>query len=352
MKRLVRRCFDEGGYPYAMHLEEAARRYGSDRIARLSSNENPLPPTDAAIAEGCTALSGVNRYPDNGVARFIGALREYYGDYQFVAGVGMDGVIETAIRTLVGPGDRVVVSTPTFSFYGLAAVAQGAEVVPVSRDGRFAVDPGKFASAACGAKISFLCSPNNPTGNATPVDVVEKILEATDGMIFLDNAYVEYSDLDYTGLMDRYDRLIIGRTMSKIYSLAGLRIGYAFVPEWFAPYYRRAATPHTVNSVSAAVAHGAFRDRSRLTDIRKQVAAWRERVAKECRFLALPSDANFVMVDVAPFTGDEMVGHLADRGVLVRSCRGFPGLADHYVRVSFGEEWENDRFLESINSLK
>ncbi|MDD1717577.1 MAG: aminotransferase class I/II-fold pyridoxal phosphate-dependent enzyme [Methanoregulaceae archaeon] len=351
MKRLVRRCFDEGGYSYAMRIEEAARRFGSDRVARLSSNENPLPPSDAAVEEGCNSLAGVNRYPDEGVGRFIRALREHYGDYHFVAGVGMDGVIETTIRTLVEPGDRVAVSTPTFSFYGLAAVAQGAEVVSVPRDGTFAVDPGRFARAACGAKLSFLCTPNNPTGNATPIEAVREILESTDGMLFLDNAYVEYSDLDYTKLMDRYDRLIIGRTMSKIFSLAGLRIGYAFVPEWFVPYYRRAATPHTVNSVSAAAAHGAFCDRGRLTGIRTRVAEWRERVIRECRYPTFPSDSNFIMVDVAPRTGDEAVERLADKGVLVRSCKGFSGLADHYIRVSYGEEWENDRFLEAINSI-
>ncbi len=264
----------------------------------------------------------------------------------------MDGVIETTIRTLVEPGEQVAVSTPTFSFYRLAAIAHGAKVVSVPRDADFSVDSSRFAQAAKDAKISFICSPNNPTGNAEPVETIVEVLDSIEGVLFLDNAYVEFSRLDYTSLMDRYDRLIIGRTMSKIYSLAGLRIGYAFVPAWFAAYYERAATPHTVNSVSAAAAHGALRDTSRLEALRKQVEEWRIHLQRECTYSSFPSDANFVMIDVAPLTGDEMVERLADKGVLVRSCSGFPGLGNHYIRVSFGEEWENERFLKAINSIQ
>ena len=105
----------------------------------------------------------------------------------------MDGVIETIIRTLVDPGETVAISTPTFSFYALAAMGQGAEVVTVPREADFSVNTKNLIHAARDAKITILCSPNNPTGNATGPDTVREILEGIDGVLFLDNAYVEFS---------------------------------------------------------------------------------------------------------------------------------------------------------------
>jgi Histidinol-phosphate/aromatic aminotransferase and cobyric acid decarboxylase len=281
----------------------------------------------------------------------VAALKAHYGDYSFVAGVGMDGVIETLMRTLVDPGDTVVISTPTFSFYGLAAQAQGAKVIPVPRRADFSVDTDALIAAGKDAKIVVLCSPNNPTGNATSIGDVERVLEAIHGVLFLDNAYVEFSGIDYLPLMKKYENLVIGRTFSKVYSLAGLRIGYAFVPAWLQPYYARAGTPFTVNSVSAAAAAAALTDREHVTRYIAQVTAWRKRFATELKYPVLPSDANFVMVDVAPHTGDEIVEKLAAKGVLVRSCRSFTGLGDHYIRVSIGDPWENERLIRELNTL-
>ena len=170
MEHLVRSCYKQGGYQFAKKPTDIAREYGVDRIARLASNENPKAPSPAVIAAAEVALRQVNRYPDERVDLLTTALIQYYGDYRFVTGVGMDGVIETLIRTLVEPGETVAISTPTFSFYGLAAQAQGAKVVPVSRKEDFSIDPALLVRKGKTAKIVVICSPNNPTGNATPVD--------------------------------------------------------------------------------------------------------------------------------------------------------------------------------------
>jgi histidinol-phosphate aminotransferase len=281
----------------------------------------------------------------------VTALRAYYGDYTFVTGVGMDGVIETLIRTLVDPGETVAISAPTFSFYGLAAQAQGARVVTVPRRADFSVDTDALVRAGKDAKIVVLCTPNNPTGNATAAGDVQQVLDEINGILFLDNAYVEFSGIDYLPLTKMYENLVIGRTFSKVHSLAGLRIGYAFVPAWLQPFYLRAGTPFTVNSVSAAAAAAALSDKEHAARYIAQVQVWRKRFASELKFPVLSSDANFVMVDVAPHTGDEIVEKLAARGVLVRSCRSFTGLADHYIRVSVGEDWENELFIRELNAL-
>jgi histidinol-phosphate aminotransferase len=352
MERLVRSCYKKkSGYAFAKKAEDIAREYGIDRIARLASNENPEPLSPAALAAGEAALRTVNRYPDERVNVLMHALRKRYDHEHFVTGVGMDGVIETIFRTLVEPGEKVAVSTPTFSFYGLAAMGQGAEVITVPREADFSVDPKKLIRAAKEAKITVLCSPNNPTGNATGVEVVKEILEGIEGLLFLDNAYVEFSGIDYLPLMKKHENLVLGRTMSKAYSLAGLRIGYAFTPRWLPPWYARAGTPFTVNSVSMAAAAAALSDPSHADRYVAQVKRWRKRFTDEVKYPVLPSDANFVMVDVTPHKSDEMVEELARKGVVVRSCRSFAGLEDHYIRVSVGEDWENEQFIAGINAL-
>ena len=352
MERLVRSCYKKkSGYVFAKKAEDIAREYGIERIARLASNENPEPLSPAAREAAEQALLTVNRYPDERVDILMNALREYYGDYHFVTGVGMDGVIETIIRTLVEPGEKVAILTPTFSFYALAAMGQGAEVVTVPRKADFSVDTKTLIRAAREAKITVLCSPNNPTGNATSPEIVKEILEGIEGVLFLDNAYVEFSDYDYLPLMKKHENLILGRTFSKVYSLAGLRIGYAFTPRWLPLWYIRAGTPFSVNSVSAAAAAAALTDTAHAERYISQVKRWRKRLVTEVKYPVLPSDANFVMIDVAPCRSDEMAEYLARKGVVVRSCRSFAGLPDHYIRVSIGEDWENERFIQVINTL-
>ncbi len=351
MEHLVRSCFKTGGYVYARSASDLAARYGLPRVARLASNENPKPPSPAAIARGVLALSEVNRYPDETTRGLVEALRATHGDYHFVTGVGMDGVIETLMRVLVDPGDLVVVSSPTFSFYRLAALAQSADVRLSPRKEDFSVDPVSFLRDARGAKCAFLCSPNNPTGNATPPDVIDEIAGAVEGVLFLDNAYVEFSPYDYLPLLKKHDNLVIGRTFSKAYSLAGLRVGYAMVPEWLEPFFSRAATPHSLNRVSSAAAAGALTDTAHLQETVSHNHKWRQYIMDTCRYPHIASDANFVLFDVSPRTGDEVTGLLAERGIIVRSCTSFTGMDNHYIRVSIGDAWENELFVREINAL-
>ncbi|NYT06703.1 MAG: histidinol-phosphate transaminase [Methanomicrobiales archaeon] len=350
-ERLVRNLYRSGGYVFAAKAGDIARQHGIARVARLASNENPWPPSPAAVREGCEALQGANRYPDESVAALTGMLARFHGGYSFVTGVGMDGVIETMIRTLVDPGDRVAVSVPTFSFYRLAALAQAADVAEIPRAQDFSVSTREFIGIARDAKISFLCTPNNPTGTVTPADDVREILSAISGILFLDNAYVEFSGVDYRPLMDEFDNLVIGRTMSKAFALAGARVGYAFVPGWLVPFYNRAATPFTLNTISARVAAGALGDREGMEEYVSYVRRWRERFREECPLPSSSSGANFVMFDTSPLTGDEMVRLLAGKGVIVRSCASFPGLPDHYIRVSIGDSWENELFLAAMEEI-
>jgi len=236
----------------------------------------------------------------------------------------MDGVIETVLRVFVTAGDRVAISTPTFSFYGIAATGQGADVITVQRECDFSVDTVRFVREARDAKVSFLCTPNNPTGTVTPASEVAEILEGISGILFLDNAYVEFCSEDYRPLVKRYGNLVIGRTMSKAFSLAGLRVGYAFVPEWLIPYYMRAMTPFSLNSVSASAAIGALEDPDHVSRARERVTRLRDLVCRECKYPVTPSGANFVLVDVAPERGSDVASRLASHGVLSVPARVSP----------------------------
>ncbi|MDD1706857.1 MAG: aminotransferase class I/II-fold pyridoxal phosphate-dependent enzyme, partial [Methanoregulaceae archaeon] len=206
---LVREQYLSGGYVFATKAMDRAREQGISRIARLASNENPSPPSNTTFKMGCEALRKANRYPDETMAELISALSRYHGDYSFVTGVGMDGVIETIIRTLVSPGDQVAVSIPTFSFYRLAAMAQSAEIIDIQRQEDYSVGTREFVKNAKYAKISFLCTPNNPSGTVTPIEEIREILSHIEGILFLDNAYVEFSDVDYRPLMREFENLVI-----------------------------------------------------------------------------------------------------------------------------------------------
>ncbi|MBS1193978.1 MAG: hisC1 [Methanomicrobiales archaeon] len=351
MKRWVRDLYKESGYVYATRAWEIAKGAGCPKIARLASNENPSPPSPAVVAAACEAVKGANRYPPENQWDLLAALKRWHPDEHMVLGAGMDGVIETVIRVLVGAGDPVVISTPTFSFYGIAAAAQGARVVLCRREPDFSVNVPAFLQAFRGARLAFLCTPNNPTGNVTPPETVAEILDGIEGVLFLDNAYVEFSGTDYRPLLREYDNLVIGRTLSKIHALAGLRLGYALVPAWMDHYLEKAKTPFAVSVVAAAAGAAALGEAERAKAYAAHVARWRERYTKEIRWKVHPSGANFVLVDVAPLTGTEAMERLAARCVLVRSCASFPDLADHYLRVSIGEDWENELLIREINAL-
>ncbi len=262
MRPSVRPYLAGPGYVYAERPEAIAARYGFDRVARLGSNENPFGPSPRALEAAAAALADAHRYPDESMGALRAALAARYGDRAYAVGNGMDGIIETLLRVFCETGDRVAVSTPTFSFYGIAARGQGAAVATVPAPPGLRLSMSRRSPAACrGAKVAFLCTPNNPTGTATPVEDVRAIAESIgDCLLFLDNAYVDFSDRDYRPLLDSCENLVIGRTFSKLYGLAGFRVGYAMLPDWLLPAYARAATPFCgVASVSAAAAVGGTR---------------------------------------------------------------------------------------------
>ena len=337
-----------GGYTFAQSPEELKKSLGK-APARLASNENPFGFSPDVLIVLQKSLQDIHRYPDQEEKELQSALKLLYGPYSFVIGAGMDGVIETVLRVLLEPGDKVVTIEPTFSFYRIATEAYHGSVLSVSLGADFSLDPKAVISASKGAKITFLCTPNNPTGTMISREIIEEIIESVDGFVFLDNAYGEFSHDSFYDLMERYDNLIIGRTMSKLYGLAGLRIGYAAVPDWFFPYYKKAETPFAVNILSIHAATAALLDQEHAEQARGHIIHWRDRIIQESPLPVWPSCSNFCLIDVSPKTGDEAAQFCASKGVLVRSCDSFAGLKPHYIRASVGQDWECEQLLHVLS---
>ena len=324
---------------------EVSRKYGlsPEDIVKLGSNENPYGPSPR-VAEALRCISP-ERYPEPedlmaGLAGYTG-----YGEEMIVIGSGMDGVMDTLTRLFLEPGDRTIIPTPTFSYYEILTITAGATPVFLPRGPEFQIS----TDVPEDAKMIFICSPNNPTGNATSEEGVRAVVESTDAIVFLDEAYVEFADRSLVSLVREYENLVVGRTMSKAFGLAGMRLGYAVAPSWIVEQYRRVAPPFfgiTCASVAAGVA--ALSDLEFMHSSVEKICAERKRLQKEIK--SHPSQANFFYIETKEPSG-EFVEKFQRRGIIIRDCRSFRGAGEHHVRVTVGTPAENDRFLSAFREI-
>ncbi|OPY50220.1 MAG: Aspartate aminotransferase [Methanosaeta sp. PtaU1.Bin060] len=324
---------------------EISRQYGisPESIVKLGSNENPYGPSPL-VSRSLLQISP-ERYPEPEV--LIESLSRYTGfpAESILIGAGMDGVMDTLTRLFLEKGDLTFIPTPTFSYYEILTIMAGAEPVFSPRGRNFEVGH----EVPKDVKMAFLCSPNNPTGDVFVEESVKEILDGTEGIVFLDEAYVEFADRSLLGLVKKYDRLVVGRTMSKAFGLAGLRLGYAVAPQWIADQYRRAAPPFfgiTCASVAAAVA--ALSDIDFMRSSVEKIRAERERLREETG--ARPSQANFLYIETKE-PSNVVAERFLRRGIIIRDCRSFRDAGEHHVRVSVGTPEQDDRFLSAFREL-
>lgn len=327
-------------------IGEIAHKYGipEDRIVKLGSNENPYGPSPAVM--DAITKTKMELYPEP--EEFVSAVSRYigYDEEQIVIGTGMDGVIDTLARLFLDPGNVSVIRTPTFSYYGI--VTQLCDATPkfVNLD----ESPDVLIENAKNANIIFLCSPNNPTGGTISEGDLRCILECCNSIVFLDEAYVEFANKSLVGLVQEYENLVVGRTMSKAFGLAGLRLGYAVVPEWIANEYRRAAPPFfgvSVTSVAAGTA--AMNDLPYMKRSVEAIVTERQRLFENIA-MANPSEGNFLYIETKETSGVVAESFLR-KGIIIRDCYSFRGAGDNHIRVTVGTKDQNDRFLEAYQSL-
>lgn len=306
----------------------------------LSRNENPYGPSPQVLK----ALRNVplNRYPDSRL--FLEALSRYTGFSQewIVTGAGMDEIITTICRLFMRPGDRAFIPVPTYNVYGMATELCGAKPIYHPTETGFSVDQ----DVPKDVKMVFLCSPNNPTGEVLTIEKVRAVLEGTNAIVFLDEAYVEFAKESLIGLVSRYDNLVVGRTFSKAFALAGMRIGYALAPPWLAEQYRRVAPLFSISSASLAAGVAAIQDLAWMRECTTKIIAERERMKKRISS-SFPSQGNFLYLKTHDRSKD-VAGRLLIRGIIVRDCSIFHGCGEHGLRVTVGLPEENERFMDEF----
>jgi histidinol-phosphate aminotransferase len=282
----------------------------------------------------------LHRYPDS--RRFLKEVSNYSGfpEENIIIGAGLDEIITTVARLFLGPGDKALIPVPTYNLYGLTTRLCGAVPAYHPMLPGFEID----TDLPRDAKMIFLCSPNNPTGSSISEQTVRAVVEATKGIVFLDEAYAEFAKKSLIKLVHSYDNLMVGRTLSKAFGLAGLRLGYAMAPAWMAKEYRRAAPLFSISSLSLAAGEAALQDLDWMRSSVRKIVSERERMM-ESLHCADSSEGNFLYVHNQQ-KSKNVFERLLRRGIIVRDCSSFRGSGEHCLRVTVGKPQENDRFLE------
>ncbi len=343
-------------------IEAVQRELGLTGVIKLASNENPLGPSPKAVAAATAALSRTHMYPEGDSPVLRAVLAERWGvppDWVFV-GNGTDEVFRLLAETYLEPGDRVVVPTPGFSTYTIVTQLMGGVAVPVPCRGG-ANDLPAMAVAALGsdgappAKLIFLCRPNNPTGGVFPASALSAFLAMIppEVLVILDEAYQEYdtSEFDSKAFLDAHPNLMISHTFSKIYGLAGLRLGYAVArPEVLTPLYT-VREPFSVNIPAQAAGLAALDDVGHVAASRESNERGKAYLDAALRGLGLspqPTEANFILVDLGR-PAAPIYQAMMRRGVIVRPCGSF-GLPT-CLRITIGCEAESLRCMEALKAV-
>jgi histidinol-phosphate aminotransferase len=338
------------------HFELAASRRG---VTRMMSNESPFAPSERVVAAIVDAARRGNLYP-SGASALRGKLgrREGFDAGHVTLGAGSTELIDMVIRTFVGPGEEVILSVPTFSMYESRTRAVGGTpvMVPLTDDNE--VDIGGIVSAVTErTKLLFLCTPNNPTGNALDETCVRRILGLGLPTV-IDEAYHEFSDEGgtYAHLLSEYPNAIVLRTFSKAFGLAGLRLGYALAHPTLTRLLGRVKLPWNVSAITIAAASAAIEDVEELEARVRRVRAGRDFLVRELGRIAgidvVPSEGNFVLVDAARcgVATEGLVQGMLNEGVLIRSLAAHH--AEHgLVRVTVGDEAQNRRCVEAMRRV-
>jgi histidinol-phosphate aminotransferase len=341
-------------------IEDVQRELGLQHVVKLASNEGPYPPLPAAIAAMIEAGAELNRYPDGGSYRLHDALAKRHAIHaeEVAVGSGADGCIDMLSQAALGPGDEVVCGWPSFASYAIYAAKQGAVVrkIPLVEN-RY--DLEALASAVSPqTKLVYICHPNNPTGTMNTKDELDAFFARVpdDVLVVIDQAYFEYIDRDdYPDAVEAYfksgKRVVVLRTFSKIYGLAGVRVGYAVGPADVCEAMAKVRRPFDITTTAQVAALASLGGQDEIARRRELNATGLAEVTaillKHGLEPAPGAVGNFVYVDLgedaAPFFED-----LLRQGVIVRPLAGFG--APNAVRITVGTPHEH-RFLDSALDL-
>jgi histidinol-phosphate aminotransferase len=336
-------------------ISHVAREFGLDpsRIDKLASNENPLGPSPKAVKAATAALRDINLYPDGSCWDLTGKVAErlQIGRDQLVFGNGSNEVLELVAHAFLGPGTEAVMGEYGFAVYKLVTLLMGARPAEVRMPG-FAHDLAAMRAAVTPrTRVIFLANPNNPTGTAhTQAELVAFCRSLPEHVLLvLDEAYMEYQDEapDLRPLITAGQAVVCARTFSKIYGLAGLRVGYGFSRPDIAALLQRARAPFNINSVAQAAAVAALDDTEFVQRSREVNRTGLSQLAAGFKGMGLtyvPSAANFILVQVPD--GAKAFQFMQARGTIVRPFGNMPS----HVRITVGTASQNERCLANLRA--
>ena len=347
-------------YTGGKHKEDAIKKYGIKDPVKMSSNENPLGVSPAAVKSAAGVLSLANLYPEgsNRVLREMIAGKYSLDPDCIIVGNGADEIIYYTAMSLINDGDEVIIPKLTFPIYEIAFRIMRARIVTSSME-EFYINLGDIrAKITDRTKVIALCNPNNPTGHALRRKEVHGFVEAVpDGvLILMDEAYMDYADMDEfpdtISLFQNGKRnLVIIRTLSKAYGIAGFRVGYGIADAGLTAIISRIKLPFNVSIVSQAAAAGALSDNGFLKKTIESTKKGRQAIYRAMEELGLnyvESSTNFILIDTG-MDGDEVTEELMKRGVIVRSAKNY-GIP-RSIRVTVGTEEQNEKFITAMKNI-
>jgi len=346
-------------YPPGKPIEELERELGITGSIKLASNENPLGPSPLAVQAIMDKVHTLHRYPDGSGYHLKKKLSEKYGlpPSWIILGNGSNELIELIIRTFLSPGEQVIQAFPTFLVYEKMVKGAGGHITSVPLT-NFGVNLKEISKAITPrTKIIFINNPNNPTGSfLLKEEMLTFLREIPDDIIVaLDEAYIEFSS-DKRGangleLIKEHPLLVVLRTFSKLYGLAGLRIGYGFASEKIIDYMNRVRQPFNANSLAQAAASAALEDVEFVSQTLRTVREGLRYLYKgldEMGVEYIRSQTNFFLVKV-PEGGKRIYELMLKEGVIVRAMDSY-GLPD-YIRINAGLQEENERFIRTLRKV-
>ena len=337
------------------HIEFAWKH---PEILRMMSNENPLPPSESVVDAVVERTRQGNLYPNTGPE-----LRQKLGKavglsaVNVILGNGSTDILDVIIRTFVAPGDEVVIPVPTFSMYETRTRVNGGVPVLVDMTPNLYWDiEGIIGAVNAKTKLIFICSPNNPIGNEIENEDLRRILELGLPTV-VDEAYYELESEPHTWaeFIQEFPNLIVTRTFSKAFGLAGLRVGYAFADSAVVSYLMRIRIPWNVSLISLTAALAALEDEEDLHKKQNTILQGRlylyEQIEQIPGLRAFPSEGNFVLIDASSLgkTSREIVDDLITRGVLIRPMSSHR-MKRGFIRVTVGTPQQNRRFMQLLRS--
>lgn len=335
-------------------------------ILDFSSSVNPIGPSPKALNAITDNFWQIQKYPDSNSNLLREAIAKHYNlrKENIVVGNGSTELIYLFAEAFMKKGDFALIPAPSFSEYEGAIKRTGEQIKFLKLDKNFQVDKASFSREISGAKIFFLCNPNNPTSNLTPAEKLEWIIQTAmdnDALVFLDEDFLEFVEnqekLTFMNKIVKYPNLFILKSFTKIYGLTGLRIGYGIACEEIINIISNSKIPWNVNCLGQSAAIEALHDEGHLNKTLKLLKEEKLFLLAEMKkfkdFMIYPSDANFLFIDIRKtgLTAVQLKEKMLKRSVLIRDCISFTGLDEFFVRIAVKTRSENEKLLLALEEV-